>query len=131
MNHHSEASAHSVTNRGHEPTVLSGRTVAIWAGALGILILIALSVTWGLWQSLQRSDPRESTPLSEVTVTDNGVSPARAPLNPHQQATRRSYMQRQQELLTEYGWVDRPANTGRIPIERAMTILVERVNGEQ
>jgi hypothetical protein len=38
----------------------------------------------------------------------------------------RSRREREKELLTSYGWVDRERGVVRIPIERAKELLVER-----
>jgi hypothetical protein len=36
---------------------------------------------------------------------------------------------REEAALTSYGWVDREAGRARIPVERAMELLLERGTG--
>jgi hypothetical protein len=41
-------------------------------------------------------------------------------------ADMQSYLQSQQNLLNTYGWIDRQSGVVRMPIDRAMELLLER-----
>jgi len=130
MTNHSETAAGTPSERGHEPTALSERIALIWGGALAGLILFALLLTWGLWQWMSAGDPREVAPIEATPPVVESLLTGQPPLNPNQPATRREYEQQQQAKLTHYGWVDRQSEIARIPIERAMEIIVEREGGQ-
>jgi len=129
MTDRSETTAGTPNARGHEPTVLGGCTVAIWGSALAGLIAVAILVTWGLRQRLRSGAEKTVAPIVTTAPADE-IPAAEIPPDPRQQATRMAYERQQQALLTEYGWVDRQGETARIPIERAMQIIVERSGKE-
>ena len=118
------------SERGHEPTILSERIALIWGAALAGLIFFALLATWSLWQWKSARGPTDVAPLEATRQEVESPFIGQAPLNPNQPATRREYEQRQRALLTEYGWVDRQTQIARIPIARAMEIMVEREGGQ-
>jgi hypothetical protein len=130
MVNHSDTAADAPSERGHEPTIQSERIALIWGTALAGLIFFALLVTWGLWQWMSAGGPQEVAPLAATPPEVEGLLTGQAPLNPNQPATRHEYEQRQHALLTEYAWVDRQTQIARIPIERAMEIMVEREGGQ-
>jgi hypothetical protein len=53
-------------------------------------------------------------------------TPPEPRLEPDPVAPRLAVRAREQEKLASYGWVDANAGVARIPIERAMELLVER-----
>ena len=55
-----------------------------------------------------------------------GVFTADPRLEPNPLAPRLAMRAREKELLGSYAWVDRGAGVARIPIDRAMELLVER-----
>jgi hypothetical protein len=86
--------------------------LSFWAvlGTFGLFAIILAIVYW----------PRRPPPLAE------GVrSPAeRAALLAETQAA-------QQRAATEYGWVDQPQGVVRLPVERAMKLVVEEQRSRQ
>lgn len=88
------------------------------AAGLAALILLALVAMGGLFPLLAVWSGRE--PVAVPTST--------------QHSTERQLQQlRQQEeqLLSEYAWVDRQQNIVRIPIAKAMELTVERAEEEK
>jgi hypothetical protein len=130
MTDHSHTSADPPRERGHEPTILSGRIALVWGTALAGVVFFALLLTWGLWQWMGAGGPTDVAPVDGKTRNVENLIAVQAPLNPDQPATRRAYEQRQRALLTEYAWVDRQTEMARIPIERAMEIIVERESSQ-
>lgn len=115
---------------GHEPDALNLRSVACWAFALALLVGLTLLLTAGLKSlfeqqaGVRRTDqPANVGPV--VIGGDRQPPPEAEQLSGIRAAQRRR--------LEEYAWVDRRKRIVRIPIERAMQLLLERglpVRGE-
>lgn len=98
--------------------------VAVWFG-IGVVVLTggALFGMYALFESLETAaDERDQVALvTEGAVeTDLGEQP---PSPAEQLQDLREY---EQSTLESYQWVDRTKGTVRIPIEKAMEIIVER-----
>lgn len=59
------------------------------------------------------------------TVARGGRSPE------ERRALLEEQREREKEMLTEYGWVDRENGVVRLPIERAMELALKEINQEQ
>lgn len=107
----------------HEPTQLRGRTILLWTAGLALLVIASLATTRGLSHLLRGTTApvRTKAARGEPLAPSSGVE-----LNPNQAETRRAYEQRQEELLSQYEFTNPEGGTGRIPIERAMEIIVTR-----
>jgi hypothetical protein len=91
--------------------------------ACGIVIWIAMAV-------LARTRPLdESVLLRGVIVASNTAALERFP-SPHLQLSPptdlAAFRAQEERALTNYGWLDRSNGVVRIPIERAMELLVQR-----
>jgi hypothetical protein len=111
-------------NLGHEPdTPYAARILMISAG-LVLLVAFALVAMYSLLALLNYETP-ERRPPSLVTLPP--PPPAGPVLNPDQPRQLRELREREDNLLTHYEWVDRSQGIARIPIDRAMAILADRV----
>jgi hypothetical protein len=112
---------HIVTEKSDADTRPVLRSLA-WLLVVTLLVAVGLVyLTHGLVAFESRRDPPPA-PLAEA--------PGRLPPEPRLQTRPfediRVQREREQRLLHEYAWVDRPAGVVRIPIERAMDLVVER-----
>lgn len=111
--------AHAATARGYEPDRPHLRGIAIGAGA--VLLAVAMAVTVGMLV--------ERSVGSDATAQRDGVAPPVGD-GPRLQATPgrdlEAFRAGKQRLLHEYAWVDRSHGVVRIPIERAMALLVQQ-----
>lgn len=101
----------------HEPDVPSVRMLSLGGAAvLGMVVvavIVAVLVVRGLTPERGASRPVVSAaPEPPLQVTPERDFPA--------------YQREKRALLHEYAWVDRAHGVVRIPIERAMDLLVER-----
>jgi hypothetical protein len=99
------------------------RGVWIFAASLAAsLALILLAAGFFLhWLSTHPSSPVQATRIVE--------SPASAPtpaLQVNPAADLAAYKARERALLDSCGWIDRRAGIARIPIDRAMALVVQR-----
>lgn len=99
----------------HEPDALDPRTMAAWCGALAALVAVSLLVMSGLMHLFQR----------QAGVREEAAATRKKTSTPADELAQARAEQRRR--LTEYGWVDPQQKTAvRIPIERAMQLLLER-----
>lgn len=105
----------------HESSRVNSRVIyQSGAGFLGLVVtsmLIAGSIAH--WPSRGSQMAGSNPPAVSHSVVA-------APLDPQGKKTRQAYEQDQSDLLSTYGWTDRSHGKVRIPIERAMAILVQK-----
>ena len=119
--------------KGAEPKAIAGfdreidvRSLGLFGLGLALVMIVVLAALWGLlvhWKARQAAgDPRPS-PLAEANAP-------RLPPEPRLQAAPVKDMDelraRETSALKSYGWVDRQAGVGRIPIDRAIDLLLEQ-----
>jgi hypothetical protein len=111
-------------NPAYETRDVNLRALMWLALAITAIVLIAHLVLWMLLRTLEGSAARRDPVLSPLAET--------APLPPAprlQNAPGRDYTEfraSEDELLRSYGWADAEKTKVRIPIARAMELLVER-----
>jgi hypothetical protein len=120
--------SHGPAPAGHETSDVSiGGVVQFGIGLAAATIVIHVAV-WGCFRLLEKRERR----LDQVQAVSPMVSASlrRTPPEPRLEAdplAPRLRMQASEDaVLTTYGWVDRNAGVARIPIARAMDLLVEK-----
>jgi hypothetical protein len=116
--------------RRHEmqnPPVRGMLLTAAWI--VGVTVACAVMIWFGM-VALTRSRPMDkSIVLRGIIVASNAAPLERFP-QPHLQlsppADMSAFRAREEEALTNYAWIDRTNGIVRIPIERAMDLLLER-----
>lgn len=105
--------AHSI-ERGHETRDASLHVA--WIAKIGIAVLLAgaLAAMLALSNWLTPGEEGGGTESQPVTIERGEV---------RMQRQRIEQQQRQRQVLSEYGWIDRPAGIARIPIDRAMELI--------
>jgi hypothetical protein len=90
---------------------------------VAVLVLASLSLKW-LFGYFARS----GNPGSFVAAPFAGTRPLPLPprIQPDPGVDLQNYYQSQQGLLNSFGWVDRQNGIVRLPIDRAMKLLLER-----
>lgn len=95
------------------------------AGLLFLILGICFFVCWGILHVFNREGDarqrRQRAPRAEQVAE----SP-RPRLLVHPGSEREKLQKAEQTKLDSYGWVDRSAGIARIPISRAMQLIVER-----
>ena len=108
---------------GHETSDVDVRGLAYFGGGLFlVLVLTILSMRWVFFH-FAKSQPLGPPP----TPFENARTLPPAPrLQVEPRLELDHYRQEQQQMLNSYGWVDRPNGIVRIPIDRAIALLLER-----
>ncbi len=108
---------------GHEPSDLKPRTILIFAISLSLTVLVCLAIANWMFHYFTTVQRQGSPPLSPLARQE-------APAGPHLQAQApedlRKFRTEEEATLNSYGWVNQQAGIVRIPIDRAMQILVQR-----
>ena len=112
--------------RGHEADFVDVRGIllfAFWLVAVAIVIQVGL---WGLLRVFQWDARRRQPELPAAVQASLKRTPAEPRLEALPVAPRLRVRAEEEERLTRYGWVNRASGLARIPIDRAMQIVVER-----
>ena len=111
---------------GPEPRDVPARGV-LWFGfsliAAAVLIHVAV---WGFFELLEAREGRRDEPLSPLVAANLRRTPPGPRLEALPLDPRRRLDVEEAERLSSYGWIDRAGGTARIPIDRAIEILLER-----
>ena len=118
------------TGHDHEPEQfdreISIRPLVAFAIGLVVIIIVSGVAMWGLSVVLKAREEAQDRPLSPV-VQREGAPPVP---EPHLQTTPeldlKAMRAHEDSLLHSYAWVDREAGIARIPVERAMELLVQQ-----
>ncbi len=117
---HSENSKHR-----HETGEAVPRYVLYFAAAIAVAVAAGFLVSWGtlVYFRTHQTYPPAASSLSGRRV----LPPAGVPrLQAHPAADLQRYLQHEREILNTYGWVDRKDGIVRIPIQRAMALLLKQ-----
>jgi hypothetical protein len=108
---------------GHEKRDAPMSGVLMLGAVFVVLLIFGLLVSLGAFRYFTQHEPMgpPASPFENVRSL---------PPTPRLQVTPavdlRDYLKGQQELLNSYGWVDQKAGIVRIPIDRAMELLLEK-----
>src|SRR5262249_34380814 len=108
---------------GHETTDAPIRPIVLVGGAITIVCAIAFAISLGVFRFFsERPADLPPNPMARE-------APAAPPSPRIQVAPAIEYQQlrlQEDQTLTTYGWVDRKKGVARIPIDRAIDLLLER-----
>jgi hypothetical protein len=88
-----------------------------------VVIHVAL---WGLFELLEAREAKRNRPLPSLVAAGLRRTPPEPRLEPDPLPPRRRMVAEEEAVLTTYGWVDRGTGVVRMPVDRAMDLLVER-----
>jgi hypothetical protein len=109
--------------RGHETSDANVRNLIIFAVGLCLLVIAGLLVSKGVFHYFvghQGLGPPAS-PFENVRML-----PPEPRLQVSAPKDLKQYKAAQEEILNSYGWIDEKAGVVRIPIDRAIDILVQK-----
>jgi hypothetical protein len=113
--------------RGHETSDINARSVFINGLIVSIgLTAVGLLIAWGAYSVFksQTAIPGKA-PATFVPLDTTALPPLpRLQADPH--VTLIPFIMKQESILASYDWVSKDSGFARIPIERAMKLIVER-----
>ena len=108
----------------HESTDVSVRGVVLATSVLIVVTLLAMGLAGALFGYLNR-EAQQAQGRSPMVTTE--VQLPSAPLIQHHPENDLRQMQEEQaRILNDYRWVNKDGGVARIPIDRAMKVLLER-----
>jgi len=111
---------------GHEASDVSIRLIVGFGIGLAIATALVSVAMWGLFRFFEAGQEKRREPVPPMVAANLRRTPSGPRLEPDPLAPRRAVQAREDAALTSYGWVDPKAGVARIPIDRAMELLVER-----
>jgi hypothetical protein len=118
---------------GHEPRDVSVRGVLAAVGGLFVAGIFILTTAWWLFDVLMKRDMADKRSSFPLAADERGRLPREPRLEPLDRLEGKSLDARpsdsradEQRRLESYAWVDEKAGIVRIPIERAMKLIVEK-----
>lgn len=117
---------------GYEPQDVNPGTIFKYLAALLLTVFASMLIVWGVYRALVTRTAREAADVSPLRPSAGRILPPEprlqgAPGNPLPPQEELRRMRAEAEATLEsHGWVDEKTGIARIPIERAMKLLVER-----
>jgi len=112
------------TGAGYEERDVSFRPVVVAAFVLFGLIVGTFLLMWALNRGLVTREAEESPPASPLAAAYGRQEPPAPRLQDHPLRDLAELRARDQKLLDTYGWVDRDEGQVRVPVARAMELLL-------
>jgi hypothetical protein len=111
---------------GHETQDVSIGPIVKFGIGLAVATALASLAMWGLFRYFEARQDRRQVRVAPMVAANLKRTPREPRLEPNPLAPRLAARAREDAVLSSYGWVDRGTGTARIPIDRAMDLLVER-----
>ncbi len=124
MTMHAEPHGQLSANESYERRDLSPRVIGLFLAGLVVATGLVLLLIWGLFDYYTTGHARTERPLSPLA--DVRQIPPEPRLQVSGAADLAAFRAKEEAELKSYGWIDRKAGTVRIPIDRAMDLLLER-----
>ena len=109
---------------GHELSDIRPRYIALFGIGLALTIGMVVSLTFLLMHYKTAQHERRDTPLPRLARERQAMPQPRLQVDAHNEL--REMRAGEDRMLQSYGWVDRDAGIVRIPVDRAMEILVDK-----
>jgi hypothetical protein len=117
---------HSVPETGHEhaheTSDVPARPLVLIAIGMAVAAVVIFAVIGLLYGYIYRQSIRSAAPV----FVDSGVLPPEPRLQLAPVADLEQFRSREDRALRTYGWIDRESGVVRIPVDRAMELLIER-----
>jgi hypothetical protein len=109
----------------HETREAVPRYILYFALGVAISVIAGFLVSWGTLRFFQHHQTY-TAPQSAISRGRVLPPPGMPQLQTHPDTDLQVYLQKQHEILDSYGWVNRKNGVVRIPIQRAMNILLQQ-----
>jgi hypothetical protein len=120
---HEQSGADESVARARDVNIRGVLLFGFWLAVAAIVVQLGM---WALYRVLARQESARERPLPPLVVSNLQRTPPEPRLEPQPLAPRASLTQEENRILTTYGWVDRNRGLVRLPIDRAMELLVQQ-----
>jgi hypothetical protein len=111
---------------GHEETDVNEWAVGKFAVALALVIVAALFLLFGLFRYLLSREGGPPAGRSQVAASEPVKAFPQPQLQQSEVLDLKAVRAAEDQVLNSYAWIDPEKGVVRIPIDRAMDLLVER-----
>jgi hypothetical protein len=108
----------------HETREAVPRYILYFAAAVAVTVTAGFLVSWGVLVYF-RNHPNYPSPESAMSGGRVLPPPGAPRLQTHPDTDLQVYLKHERAILDTYGWIDRRNGVVRIPIQRAMNILLQ------
>ncbi len=119
----SAAGAEDVVARHRDVSIHAVLSFGFW---LAVGLIASAAAMFVLLRVLEKKERAEDRKLSPMIAASLARTPPEPRLEPYPLAPRLKLRAEEDEILTTYGWVDKNRGIARVPIDRAMDLLVQR-----
>ena len=125
----------NINHDGFEQEDLSSRSALYFLAGLVLVGLVVYLIVFGMYRFLDSYETAHQPPLSPMvtpqadtrTVTPENAETFPQPrLEENERTQLRSFIEDQDRKLATYDWLDKEKGAVRIPIDRAMELIVQR-----
>jgi len=105
---------------------ISLRGIVIFGIALALILVASLAAMWvmsGAFKAREVSADPKPSPLAEANARRLPPEPR---LEPSPPKAYREWRRQEEAMVSGYGWADERARVARIPLDRAMEIVLEK-----
>jgi hypothetical protein len=110
----------------HDDSELDLKVIVGFAIGLAAFTLVVLAVMWWMGVVFKRQEEAKDRPPSPIPEARQDPIPPGPRLRPSPPRDLAELHAVDREALTTYGWVDQSRGVARIPIDRAMSIVVDK-----
>jgi hypothetical protein len=107
--------------RSREVNTRGALIFAFWLAAGTIVVAVAM---YGLFRAMQKKEDAADRPLAPAVAASLQRTPPEPRLEAMPLVPRQKLHAEEDAVLTSYAWVDKPGGFVRIPVDRAMELLV-------
>jgi hypothetical protein len=98
----------------------------LWVGVVMVVAAVVIhTVVWWLFDAFDRGEAQKGRPPATLVQTQR-PAPPEPRLQTNAPADLDELRATKERELESYGWIDQPKGIVHIPVEQAMTLLVER-----
>jgi hypothetical protein len=115
---------HGDASGGYEKSDLSPKAISVFGMALAVVVILAMIAAAWMFGFFASWQARHDVPPSPLAGTSPG--PPEPRLQVHAIADLKALRAAEDNILSSYGWVSKEAGVARIPIDRAMQLVLER-----
>lgn len=111
---------------GYEARDIKASSIVAAGVALGLMIVVFGAVAWGVYRHLAFRAASTSPPPNPLAAAHARQQPPTPRLQANPRRDLQEFRAHEDQWLESYGWVDRKGGVIRIPIDRAIALLVTR-----
>ncbi len=105
---------------------VSIRRVLYFGFWLAVGLIVSAAAMFLLFRALEKKDRAADRKLLPLIAANLARTPPEPRLEPHPLAPRLKLRAEEEAILTSYGWVEKDRGLVRLPIDRAIELLVQR-----